>query len=362
MQRRQLRRHTHPVANGMLLLYDRSDTLKQEYEIGCGLEMLDDMDKDVATLLILDLPYYGVVDADWDNEWKSLDDYLDWCKEWFVKSERVLKSNGSLYYFNSQFKVMAAIDTLIESCTALKFRQFVTIDKGLQSVAGRTSDALRTYPTATEYFNFYTFEDFTGVEMLSDEIASNNPFADKIRSARIEDGLSINEVAEHGHFYGKINHGGSVTNWEKGYNIPSKEQWGKLCQCLPSLKGGYNGLVDVFENLKNEYEDLRKEYEDLRYPFNSMTGFTDVWQFNFYKDKRNGHPTQKPFDLIERIVLTSSNIGDLVVDPAMGSGTSYKVCKSHDRSFIGRELNQKYEKDIISHAMPSTPTIGSYGC
>ena len=69
-------------------MHDRSDKVEQEYEIGCGLEMLDDMDKDVATLLILDLPYYGVVDADWDNEWKSLDDYLDWCKEWFIKSER----------------------------------------------------------------------------------------------------------------------------------------------------------------------------------------------------------------------------------------------------------------------------------
>ena len=115
-----------------------------------------------------------------------------------------------------------------------------------------------------------------------------------------------------------------------------------------------------YEDLRKEYEDLRKEYEDLRYPFNSISGFTDVWRFNFYKDKRHSHPTQKPFDLIERIVLTSSNVGDLVVDPTMGTGTTYKVCKSHDRSFIGRELNPKYEKDIINHAMPATPNIESW--
>ena len=323
--------------------------MEQEYEIGCGLEMLDDMDKDVATLLILDLPYYGVVDADWDNEWKSLDDYLDWCKEWFIKSERVLKSNGSLYYFNSQFKVMAAIDTLIESCTALKFRQFVTIDKGLQSVAGRTSEALRTYPNATEYFNFYTFEDFTGAEMLSDEIASNNPFAKYISSELKRSGVSHGDIRA---LFPSCNGNmtGALTNWLKGYNCPLEWQYERMREYL-------NG-----EYLRKEYEYLRKEYEYLRYPFNSMAGFTDVWQFNFYKDKRHSHPTQKPFDLIERIVLTSSNVGDLVVDPTMGTGTTYKVCKSHDRSFIGRELNPKYEKDIISHAMPSTPTIGSYGC
>ena len=131
------------------------------YEIGCGLELLGGLYKDTATLIILDLPYYGVVNEDWDNAWKSLDDYLDWCEEWFIKAERVLKSNGSLYYFNSQFKVIKAVDTLIENVTALNFRQFITIDKGLQSVAGRTSEALRTYPNATEYLTFYTFEDET---------------------------------------------------------------------------------------------------------------------------------------------------------------------------------------------------------
>lgn len=133
----------------------------QEWAIGCGLELLDDTPKDSVALVILDLPYYGVVDAAWDNEWKSLDDYLDWCKEWFIKSERCLKDNGTLYNFNSQFKVINACDRVIESNTALKFKQFVTIDKGLQSVAGRTSDALRSYPKATEYFIFYTFEDGT---------------------------------------------------------------------------------------------------------------------------------------------------------------------------------------------------------
>ena len=328
---------------------------KQKYEIGDGLEMLDDMDKDVATLLVLDLPYYGVVDADWDNEWKSLDDYLDWCEEWFLKSERVLKSNGSLYYFNSQFKVMSAIDTLIESRTELKFRQFVTIDKGLQSVAGRTSEALRTYPTATEYFNFYTFDDFTGAEMLSDGIASNNPFAKYISAELKRSGVQHGEIRA---LFPSCNGNmtGALTNWLKGYNCPLEWQYERVREYL---NGEY--LRKEYEDLRKEYEDLRKEYEDLRYPFNSMTGFTDVWRFNFYKDKRYSHPTQKPFDLIERIVLTSSNVGDLVVDPAMGTGTTYKVCKSHDRNFIGRELNSKYESDIINHVMPSTQPIESWG-
>lgn len=132
----------------------------------------------------------------------------------------------------------------------------------------------------------------------------------------------------------------------KIWELPTKEQYEKL-----QTSGRFN----------REYEDLRREYEDLRYPFNSMSGFTDVWKFNFYKEKRFNHPTQKPFDLIERIVLTSSNEGDMVVDPAMGTGTSYKVCKAHSRNFRGREINGIYEQDIIKRAMTGTPALSTWG-
>lgn len=323
---------------------------KQVWEIGCGLELLDGLYKDTAALVILDLPYYGVVGEAWDNAWKSLEDYLDWCKEWFIKAERVLKPNGSLYYFNSQFKVIKAVDTLIEDITDLKFRQFITIDKGLQSVAGRTSEALRTYPTATEYLNFYTFEDFTGNEMLSDTISANNPIAKYLRDEIIRSRVSQSDIRR---LFPSCNGNetGALTNWLKGYNCPLKWQYERIKDYLNSSENEY---------LRQEYEDLRQEYEDLRYPFNSMTGFTDVWNFDFYKDKRHSHPTQKPFALIERIVLTSSNEGDLVVDPAMGTGTTYKVCKSHNRNFRGRELNAKYESDIIAHAMPLTPGLDTW--
>lgn len=324
----------------------------QEYKIGCGLELLDDTPKDSVALVILDLPYYGVVDAAWDNEWKSLDDYLDWCKEWFIKSERCLKDNGTLYNFNSQFKVINACDRVIESNTALKFKQFVTIDKGIQSVAGRTSDALRSYPKATEYFIFYTFEDGTGLESIKLDI--NNfknlrlyfkEFQDALLPTKKEMMETIGQQVDHCFRW-------NSTQWD----MPTKETYEKLCE-LP-FKNNY--ATKTYNHVKREYEDLRSEYEDLRYPFNSMSGFTDVWKFNFYKEKRFNHPTQKPFDLIERIVLTSSNEGDMVVDPAMGTGTSYKVCKSHNRNFMGREINQIYEGDIIKRAMPSTRTLNTW--
>ena len=60
--------------------------------------------------------------------------------------------------------------------------------------------------------------------------------------------------------------------------------------------------------------------------------------------KKNGkkHPTQKPLSLIEMFVKNSSNEGETVIDPFMGSGTTGVACKNLNRYFIGIELNEKY--------------------
>jgi len=73
----------------------------------------------------------------------------------------------------------------------------------------------------------------------------------------------------------------------------------------------------------------------------------DIWTFSkvhFNEPQRTAHPTQKPLKLIERIVLTSSNKNDLVLDPFLGSGTTAEACLNLERNFIGFELNPDYVK------------------
>lgn len=56
------------------------------------------------------------------------------------------------------------------------------------------------------------------------------------------------------------------------------------------------------------------------------------------------HPTQKPVPLIEYLIKTYSNEGDVVLDCCMGSGTTGVACVNTDRDFIGIELNEEYFK------------------
>jgi DNA modification methylase len=63
------------------------------------------------------------------------------------------------------------------------------------------------------------------------------------------------------------------------------------------------------------------------------------------KDKKKyGHPTCKPEEIVRNLIINSSNEGDIVLDPFMGSGTTGAVSVSINRKFIGIELNDQYFK------------------
>jgi len=70
-----------------------------------------------------------------------------------------------------------------------------------------------------------------------------------------------------------------------------------------------------------------------------------VWSIGTPKtiEKKFGkHPTQKPENLLKRIVLASTNKGDLVLDPFTGSSTTGLAAYLLGRSFIGIDTNKDY--------------------
>lgn len=69
---------------------------------------------------------------------------------------------------------------------------------------------------------------------------------------------------------------------------------------------------------------------------------SDVWEIPFLNPKakeRTGYPTQKPIELLERIIKISTDIGDYVLDPFCGSGTTLVGAKLLERNYIGMDIN-----------------------
>ena len=61
-----------------------------------------------------------------------------------------------------------------------------------------------------------------------------------------------------------------------------------------------------------------------------------------FKKPNGEHTTQKPVELIKRLIRISSRENDLVLDPFVGSGTTGVACKNLNRNFIGMELDEEY--------------------
>lgn len=72
---------------------------------------------------------------------------------------------------------------------------------------------------------------------------------------------------------------------------------------------------------------------------------TTVLKFN--RVERPKHPTQKPVDLLEWLIKSYSNEGDIVLDNCMGVGSTGVAAKNVNRNFVGIELDEKYFKQAV---------------
>jgi site-specific DNA-methyltransferase (adenine-specific) len=135
---------------------------------------------------------------------------------------------------------------------------------------------------------------------------------------------------------------------------------------VPSMGGTTRRFTSVHDNIgffavsKDYYFDL----DPVRIPYDAATkkarsrkifegskwlelGYNpkDVWsvsRLHRQHAERVDHPTQKPLEIVERMVLASCPPGGRVLDPFMGSGTTAVACARQKREFVGYEINESY--------------------
>lgn len=124
------------------------------------------------------------------------------------------------------------------------------------------------------------------------------------------------------------------------------------------LSGRYENILWCVKDLTNytfNLDDIRIPYitkNDKRLKGGKGRNPTDVWYFdrvnNMTKKKNNwNHPTIYPQDMIERIIKMSTNPGDIVLDPFLGSGTTVSAALSLDRKAVGIEIDENYYEEIL---------------
>jgi site-specific DNA-methyltransferase (adenine-specific)/adenine-specific DNA-methyltransferase len=96
----------------------------------------------------------------------------------------------------------------------------------------------------------------------------------------------------------------------------------------------------VFKKLKGTPDDLSEVWLDKNNGQPLSDWWDDVSPLKSHFDEAVGYPTQKPEELLERIIKSSTNEGDLVLDSFMGSGTTLAVAQKLNRRWIGCDINK----------------------
>ena len=160
------------------------------------------------------------------------------------------------------------------------------------------------------------------LRMIMDEVFGPNKFVNEIIwSYRTASGAKGEFNKQHDNilFYSKSHYRTFNEQKEKSYT---------------KAKGRKAGIVNYGAADTEFFEDEEGVYR--------WSGMRDVWDIPYINSQaieRLGYPTQKPEAVIERIILSSSNPGDLVFDCFMGSGTTQAVAMKLNRRFIGADIN-----------------------
>lgn len=271
-------------------------------------------------MCIIDPPYYRKVDQEWDKQWESRQDYLKWCKDWIEDIAGVVKKSSTVWLFGYPEELSYLLGYMYEF--GFQFKQQIVIDKGLQSIAGRSSKNLKMFPTATEYLYMF-YQD------------SRDFIRNELQNERKRLGWTGADVNK---YLGKATSGGgtfSTIASEKKlreYRVyPTKEDWVKLQEVM--------SLTD---------------YEELVYTFQVPQGVTDVWNdISFYnRSEKKIHPTQKPTELIQRIIDTAAYPQN-ILDPFMGSGSTYKAIMNSkfadQHKYLGIEKDDEMFKKALQY-------------
>lgn len=120
---------------------------------------------------------------------------------------------------------------------------------------------------------------------------------------------------------------------------PRIMNWGYERGCNIAELAWYKPNAAPFTN--NTFKSDLENIIYIREKGVKIKGISRLFTHNCGKSKY-GHPTEKPLEIIEKLILTASNEGDLVFDPFMGSGTTAAACKELNRNFIGCEIEAKY--------------------
>lgn len=270
------------------------------YKGDCLTKLDNILDKSIQ-LICIDPPYNIGKDT-WDN----IDNYNEFIMDIIKKLETKLKDNGSFFMFHNDMEIISELMVSIKKNTKFIFKQMIVWNKRFDDSPKKgfmdgfvVKNDLHNFNKMVEYILFYTFD---------------NSY--KLKKAR--NTLKVNQLTISKEIKSKT---GGITGWysnlETGKNMPTR-----------------NTIKPIEKHLKLTYEDIVPK-------FNNMKTHHSVWNYDMAK-RNKVHITPKPIDLLENIIMHTTDEGDTILDCFAGSGSLGMAAKNTRRNCILIEKETNY--------------------
>lgn len=128
--------------------------------------------------------------------------------------------------------------------------------------------------------------------------------------------------------------------WNKGASVGVSTAWGSFASATNPVLRDVHEYIMIFS--KGSYSMPRNGNGTGITHLEFVKWTQSIWDLPTESAKRIGHPAPFPVDLPRRLILLYTHIGDVVLDPFLGSGTTAVAARMTGRQFIGYDTSQRY--------------------
>jgi len=299
--------------------------------LGDNLEILRKMDSESVDLIYLDPPFfsnrnYEVIWGDageirsFQDRWSGgIDHYIAWLKERVVEMFRILKPTGSIYlhcdWHADAYIRVYILDKIFgeQNLVSTIIWKRTSSHNDAKRKYGDLSDTIYVYSKTDKYTFNIQYVPYS--EEYVEQHYSN--IDEKGRRFKSTDSRSPNPRPNLVYDY-------------KGYK-PHSNGWAVSRERMEQLDNEGRLLFPKTKNGRIRFKHFLDEMPGM--PVGNV--WDDIKTIHAQSKERIGYPTQKPEKLLERIILASSNEGDVVLDPFVGGGTTVAVADRLGRAWIG---------------------------
>lgn len=302
---------------------------------GDCLERMKEIESGSVDLILTDLPYGTMKGAEKTNKYGSKekpkhdwDNVID-TNSIMEISNRILRKNGKMLLF-AQDPFSTELKT--KAIPNLPYSYSIIWEKDNFAFALLAKKApVNYYEDILVFSKNHQKHDFKGLHPLREYFKMVIEFTGVTKKAIIE---KVGQCADH-----------TFRTNSTQYGLCTEKTYNELIRvfAIDSMYG-FKPFAELKEVDVIYREKLLKDM-NAQYPstFNLWEGAKYKSNILKYKKDYDGyHPTQKPVALLEDLIKTYSNEGNLVLDMTMGSGSTGVACVNTNRSFIGIEMDDSY--------------------